>query len=68
MASDYSRKELAERRRMLNRRVAKLAVTLEDRRRTAELVASASRATTSDLASRYPALRDKERGGVRPSA
>jgi hypothetical protein len=60
---DYSRAELAEFRRKVNKRVAKLAEALEQRRRLEEVVASASRSpqVQEKLEAKFPAMRDRRR-------
>lgn len=61
MPDDYSKGELAKRRRDLNKRVAKLASSLDERRGTAATVASASAARTEADAANYPALKTRRR-------
>jgi chorismate mutase len=63
MADDYSRAELAEFRRKVNKRVAKLAAALEGRRRLEATVASARQGNQSSLEERFPAVRSGRRGG-----
>jgi chorismate mutase len=61
---DYSRAELAELRRKVNKRVAKLAKELEERRRLEATVASARQGSQGNLEDRFPAMRGRRRGGT----
>lgn len=60
---DYSRAELAEFRRKVNKRVAKLAEALEQRRRLEATVARArsSPQVQERLEAKFPAMRERRR-------
>jgi hypothetical protein len=61
MPDDYSRQALAEARRSLNKRVQKLAETLEAHRKVQATVASTRPAIQKRDEEKYPALRERRR-------
>jgi hypothetical protein len=63
MPNDYSRAELARRRKELNKRVAKLAEILEAQRKVESVVASAvgSPVVREELEEKFPAMKSRRR-------
>ena len=61
MAEDFGKKELAERRRELRKRVRALATKLEEQRKLDEVVTSAQNSRNRSDEAKYPAMASRRR-------